>query len=266
MRHASLFTGIGGFDLAAQWMGWENIFQVEIDHFCQKVLEKNFPNITRYGDIKQFDGSKYGGAVDIISGGFPCQPYSYSGSKKGDADDRHLWPEMLRIVKEIQPRFVVGENVHGLLNWSGGVVFERVQADLENQGYEVFAVILPACGVNAPHQRDRIWFIANLNSEQQRGQASGDTNPGWIGGSRYASDTERERCKEQWETRAFKSNPTLPNLGRGNKSGMGRGVYGVPNRVDRITGLGNSVVPHLVFRIFKAIETSFLPQNRRFEK
>lgn len=137
MRHASLFSGIGGFDLAAQWMGWENVFQVEINNWAQRILEKNFPQTKRYGDIKEFDGRLYRGAVDIISGGFPCQPYSYSGSKKGDMDERHLWPEMLRIIREIQPHFVVGENVHGLLNWSKGVVFERVQTDLENSGYQV---------------------------------------------------------------------------------------------------------------------------------
>lgn len=161
MRHASLFSGIGGFDLATSWMGWENVFQVEIDEFCQKVLQKNFPNVKRYGDIKQFDGAKYRGAIDVLSGGFPCQPYSSAGKRKGKDDERHLWPEMLRVIREISPRWVVGENVRGLTNWNGGLVFDEVQADLEAAGYEVLPFILPAAGVNAPHRRDRIWFVAH---------------------------------------------------------------------------------------------------------
>lgn len=168
LRHGSLFSGIGGFDLAAEWMGWENVFQVEIDPFCQKVLEKNFPNVTKYGDIKEFNGTKYRGAVDIISGGFPCQPFSSAGKRKGNKDDRHLWPEMLRVIGEVQPSYIVGENVYGLLNWSKGLVFEQVCADLENEGYQVQPVILPACAVDAPHRRDRIWFVAYSQGNHDR--------------------------------------------------------------------------------------------------
>lgn len=161
MKHASLFSGIGGFDLAAQWMGWENIFQVEIDNYCQKVLAKNFPTVTRYGDIKQFDGTKYRGTIDIISGGFPCQPFSTAGQRKGKEDDRYLWPEMLRIIREVQPRWIVGENVSGLLNLSGGMVLKQIKTDLEAEGYSVIPpFILPACGKNAPHRRDRLWIVA----------------------------------------------------------------------------------------------------------
>src|SRR5688572_707622 len=107
MRHASLFSGIGGFDLAAQWMGWENVFQVEIDKFCQKVLEKNFPNVKRYGDIKEFKGGDYRGTIDVLSGGFPCQPFSSAGERLGTEDHRHLWPENFRIVREVQPPNIV---------------------------------------------------------------------------------------------------------------------------------------------------------------
>jgi len=165
MRHGSLFSGIGGFDLAAEWMGWENVFQVEKDSFCQKVLVKNFPTTKRYGDIKEFDGTQYRGAIDILTGGFPCQPFSTSGKRKGTEDSRYLWPEMLRIIGEIRPTYIVGENVHGLVNWSKGLVLEQVQADLEVQGYEVGSVIIPACGIGAPHGRERVWFIAYRNSE-----------------------------------------------------------------------------------------------------
>lgn len=158
--HASLFSGIGGFDYAAELMGWQNLFHCEWNSFCQKVLAYHFPNSIAHHDITKTDFTIYRGRVDILTGGFPCQPYSVAGAQKGTADERHLWPEMLRAIREIQPSFVVGENVPGLVNWSGGLVFEQVQADLEAEGYEVTPFLLPASGVNAPHQRERIWFIA----------------------------------------------------------------------------------------------------------
>jgi DNA (cytosine-5)-methyltransferase 1 len=163
MRHGSLFSGIGGFDLAARWMGWDNVFHVEWNPWCRKVLEYHFPNSQSFTDVKQFDGSAWRGRVDIISGGFPCQPYSAAGKRLGKDDERHLWPEMLRIIREVAPTYVVGENVRGLTNWNGGVVFEEVCADLEAAGYEVWTGILPAAGVGAPHRRDRVWFVAHAN-------------------------------------------------------------------------------------------------------
>ncbi len=160
MKHGSLFSGIGGFDLAAEWMGWTNVFHVERDPFCRRVLEYHFPNAKTYNDVKTFDGRPFRGHVDILTGGFPCQPYSTAGKRLGKDDERHLWPEMCRIISEVAPAYVVGENVRGLLNWNGGVVFDEVCADLEYLGYEVWTGILPAAGVGAPHRRDRIWWIA----------------------------------------------------------------------------------------------------------
>jgi len=163
--HGSLFSGIGGFDLAAEWAGWTNVFNCEIDDFCQKVLKHNFPNAKQYGDIKRTNFSKYRGAVSIISAGFPCQPFSIAGKRKGTEDDRYLWDEMYRAIKEISPRWVVGENVLGIINWSKGLVFEKVCSDLEAAGYEVQPFVLPAAGVGAPHQRYRVWFVAFKNSD-----------------------------------------------------------------------------------------------------
>jgi DNA (cytosine-5)-methyltransferase 1 len=160
MKHGSLFSGIGGFDLAAEWMGWENVFHCEWNEFGQKVLKYYWPNAESFGDITKTDFTKYHGTIDIISGGFPCQPYSHAGKRKGTEDERHLWPEMLRAIREVQPRWVVGENVRGLITWNGGLVFDEVQADLEAAGYEVLPFLLPAAGVNAPHERYRIWFVA----------------------------------------------------------------------------------------------------------
>jgi DNA (cytosine-5)-methyltransferase 1 len=160
MTHGSLFSGIGGFDLASQWMGWDNIFHCEWNEFGQRVLKHHFPKSISYGDITTTDFTIHRGQIDILTGGFPCQPYSQAGKRLGKEDDRHLWPEMLRAIREIQPRWVVGENVLGLVNWNGGLVFDEVQADLENEGYVVQPYVLPACAVNAPHRRDRVWFVA----------------------------------------------------------------------------------------------------------
>lgn len=168
MTHGSLFSGIGGFDLAAEWMGWENVFHCEIAEFPRKVLKYHFPKSICYEDIKKTDFTKHRGEIDIISGGFPCQPYSNAGKRKGKEDDRHLWPEMLRVIREVQPRFVVGENVSGLLTWNNGMVFHEIITDLENEGYETQAFLIPACATNAPHRRDRIWFVANSNGTKQR--------------------------------------------------------------------------------------------------
>ena len=164
MKHGSLFSGIGGFDLAAEWCGWENVFHCEWNTFGQKVLKHHFPKSISYNDITKTDFSIHRGEIDILSGGFPCQPYSSAGKRLGKEDERHLWPEMLRAIREIQPSWVVGENVRGLTNWNGGLVFDEVQSELEAEGYEVLPFLLPACAVNAPHRRDRIWFIAYSTS------------------------------------------------------------------------------------------------------
>jgi len=187
MKHGSLFSGIGGFDLAAEWMGWENVFQVEIDDYCQKVLAKNFPNVKRYGDIKEFKGEKH--SVDILTGGFPCQPFSHAGKRKGESDDRYLWPEYLRIIREIQPAYVVGENVAGLTSMDDGKALDRILLDLEGEGYVTEQFIIPACGVGAWHRRDRIWIVAYT-------EGCGDRR-----GLRqvYGEEGERPRPKEQYE-------------------------------------------------------------------
>ena len=171
MKHISLFSGIGGFDLAAEWMGWDNIASCEINPFCNQILAHYWPDAYHHDDIhtltidvlkheleKRF--TEWRKDDIVISGGFPCQPYSMAGKRLGKEDSRHLWPEMLRVIREVRPRYIVGENVSGLINWSDGLVFEEVQVDLEDEGYEVQAFILPACAVDAPHRRDRVWFIA----------------------------------------------------------------------------------------------------------
>lgn len=173
MNHASLFSGIGGFDLAAEWMGWNNVFHCEWSPFCQRVLKYYWPNAKTYSNVKTTDFSIWRGHIDILTGGFPCQPYSHAGRRLGKNDERHLWPEMLRAIRQIKPTFVVGENVKGLVSWNEGMVFDEVCADLEAEGYEVQTYIIPACGVGAPHRRERIFFIAYAEGNKNIGRGSG---------------------------------------------------------------------------------------------
>jgi len=183
MTHGSLFSGIGGFDLAAEWMGWDNLFHCEWNEFGQKVLKHYWPNAVSYGDITKTDFTIWRARVDVLTGGFPCQPYSTAGKRLGKEDERHLWPQMRRAIREIAPRYVVGENVRGLLSWNGGMVFDEVQADLEACGYEVLPFVLPACAVNAPHRRDRVWFIAHATGNvggTRRPKSTGQLRPSWI--------------------------------------------------------------------------------------
>lgn len=172
MKHISLFSGIGGFDLAAEWAGWTNVASCEINPFGRRHLAYYWPHAYHHDDIKTLTGEKIDHEAQkrygpdwrtdgvILSGGFPCQPYSLAGKRLGKEDERHLWPEMCRVIREIKPDWIVGENVLGLINWSNGLVFDEVQTDLEAQGYEVQAFVLPACAADAPHRRDRVWIVA----------------------------------------------------------------------------------------------------------
>ena len=176
MLHISLFSGIGGFDLAAEWAGWTNIVSCEINPFGNKVLNHYWPDAYHHDDIHTLTIEKINEELTkrhgeqwrtddiVLTGGFPCQPYSLAGKRLGKEDERHLWPEMLRVIQEIQPTWIVGENVFGLVNWSDGLVFDEVQTDLEAAGYEVQAYVLPACAADAPHRRDRVWIVAHTNN------------------------------------------------------------------------------------------------------
>ncbi|OSZ79256.1 hypothetical protein CAP35_13665 [Chitinophagaceae bacterium IBVUCB1] len=208
MNHGSLFSGGGGFDLAAEMAGWNNVFHCEKDPFCRTILNHYWPHATTYEDIRAFKGKKYKGKIDIITGGFPCQPFSAAGKRRGTADDRYLWPEMLRVIREIQPRWVVGENVYGLVSWDEGMVFHQVQLDLEAEGYEVGAYVLPASGINAPHQRYRVWFVAYNNEYGTSRRKKADTNTCSNGRfSTYFSGhaTQRRDCREHIDTDGLRS-------------------------------------------------------------
>lgn len=175
MQIIDLFSGIGGFSLAGHWVGWKTVQFCEIDAFCGKVLSKNFPGVPIHQDIKTLtrdsileNGIWKPNEPTIVVGGFPCQPYSHAGQRKGNDDDRALWPEMLRVIREVAPTWVIGENVAGLITMDGGRVFDGIVSDLENAGYSVEAFVIPACAVGAPHRRDRLWIVARRDSEREQ--------------------------------------------------------------------------------------------------
>ena len=186
MTHASLFSGIGGAEIAATWMGWENLFHCEINPFGRKVLEYWYPNSISYEDITKTDFTPWRGRIDVLTAGFPCQPFSLAGQRKGADDDRYLWPQVVRVIRETRPAWFVGENVAGILTMvqpgeevemgscstlfgesdrkrvllRQEYVIETVCRDLEREGYEVRPFVIPACAVGAPHRRDRVWIVA----------------------------------------------------------------------------------------------------------
>jgi len=160
LKVLDLFSGIGGFSLGLHSTGiFETTKFVEFDSFCQKVLNKNFPNIPIEGDIRNVKGQEF--EADVITGGFPCQPFSVAGKQKGTNDNRYLWPEMFRLIKEIKPEFVIGENVQGLINLQNGMVLRQVQDQLEGEGFEVQCFLIPASGIGAWHQRNRVWIVGH---------------------------------------------------------------------------------------------------------
>jgi DNA (cytosine-5)-methyltransferase 1 len=173
LRTLDLFSGIGGFSLGLESTGFfETIGFVEKDKFCQKVLKKHWSNINIEEDIRNVKGEKY--QADVVTGGFPCQPFSVAGKRKSTADDRYLWDEMLRVIRETKPRWVIGENVEGIVNINEGMVLRQVLNDLENEGFKSQCIIIPASGIGAWHQRKRIWIIANSSSQRSSSQSIGE--------------------------------------------------------------------------------------------
>jgi DNA (cytosine-5)-methyltransferase 1 len=270
-------------------MGWENKFHCEWNEFGQKVLHYYWPEAELFKDITKSDFTKYANKIDILTGGFPCQPYSSAGKRLGKEDSRHLWPEMLRVIREISPSWVVGENVRGLTNWNGGLVFDEVQADLEAIGYEVLPFLLPACAVNAPHRRDRIWFIAYFNNKRtsprfDKVQKKNGEISKWDNDAKF-SDTNDELnvkntngIRQKWGMYEGESkNANGKQLSKSNARNMSNSSWqnfpteyplcygndGISEKLDGITfskwrnesikAGGNAIVPQIAHMIFKAI-------------
>lgn len=219
MTHASLFSGIGGAELAASWMGWQNLFHCEIQAFPRKVLEYWYPNSISYDDIKKTDFREWKGKVDVLTAGFPCQPFSVAGKRAGADDNRYLWPEMLRAIREIQPTWVVGENVAGIISmvqpgdevkmgctddlFEKNYIYRNEQEytlsvickDIERAGYAVQPFVIPACAVGAPHRRDRVWIVAYRADARAEGLQR-EWQDG-ISKSSFASHTDSNRQRNR---------------------------------------------------------------------
>lgn len=290
IKHISLFNGIGGFQLAAHWAGWENIAHCEIDEWCNKVVAQHFPESKCYTDIKQFNAKEYANRIDVISGGFPCQPFSLAGKQRGKEDDRYLWPEMLRIIRDVKPKIVIGENVAGIVE----LALDTVLSDLEGEGYKTEAFIIPACAINAPHRRDRVWIIAYTDnwwngwgqqqpeSQQEKIESNENANSLRCNGEEWESKSEvrgfgefgtgnNERIySEPITTNTESTRQQMCENGQGEeqlRGGFTRDLWqewtteppicgmdnGIPNRVDRIKALGNAIVPQVAFEIMQSL-------------
>ena len=317
IKHLDLFSGIGGFALAIEMVfGRNNVEHIFCDNepFSQAILKKHWPNASVFSDIRGLTADTFSnqhrtisdeirktqglsrvsgealdtrwvGGTDILTGGFPCQPFSQAGRRRGTEDDRYLWPEMLRVIREFNPRWVVGENVGGLVTWSNGLVLEQVCADLEAEGYEVQPFIIPAVSLNAPHRRDRVWIVAHTkhnrelsesrsiqsqneqetqkrqenrsiepcdsntnasNSRRKHGQQRGSKGFKYNTTQRASQTTETQRYSETWNENWLEVATRLCRVDDG-----------LPTRLDRagrLKGLGNAIVPQVAAEIMRGIK------------
>jgi DNA (cytosine-5)-methyltransferase 1 len=281
MKHLDLFSGIGGFSLAADWV-WgkgnvEHIF-CEIEEFPQKVLMKHWPGSELYHDITKLDGTAIAD-VHLLTGGFPCQPYSVAGKQLGAEDDRALWPEMLRVISETKPRWIIGENVGGFVSMG----LDNCISDLEGIGYDCQPLVIPACAVNAPHRRDRVWIVADNVSNTVREQPGGingpcressvfaelngktqslaDTNTEGLQGRQEVGDAKSGRAGREKQPAGCRER-SKPGNGL-IEPDVGRVAHGIPSRVDRLKGLGNAIVPQVAAVIMQAIKDIDNPSPQR---
>lgn len=251
MNHLGLFEGIGGFSLAARWAGWETVAWCEINPFCQKVLKYHFPRAQGFTDIKQTDFTQYANRIDVLTGGFPCQPFSLSGDLRGTEDNRYLWPEMLRCICEVRPTWVVAENVYGITTGKFNNVFEVVCSQMEAEGYSVLPVIIPASSVGAPHQRDRVWFIAHRNSEGlQVGVQTGVGSVHEQAKPFQGREFTRTFTKADWTEFPTQSPVFIRDDGLSSRLD---GITLSKWREESIKSSGNAIVPQVFYQIAKAI-------------
>jgi DNA-cytosine methyltransferase len=242
LRHGSLFTGLGGFDLAASWCGWENVFQVEIDPFCNSILARHFPQTERYLNVKEFEAEKYKGSIDVLTGGFPCQPFSINGKRKGKEDERWLWGEMRRVYNDCRPTWIVGENVNGLTSKDE---FGSICNDLEEDGYKVWPCLIPASSLGARHRRRRVWFICQRQKD----------NMVYSDDEHSVFPLPEAILQDASSTGLDSGDPLLVwNRPMPSPTGFCGVADGVPARLDRLFALGNGLVPQVAYCIFRAIE------------
>ena len=290
LTHLSLFSGIGGLDLAAEWAGFTTVGQCEFADYPTKVLEKHWPDVPRWRDVRTLTKESFYErtglrTVDVLSGGFPCQPFSVAGKQKGKGDDRYLWPEMLRVIRELRPRCVIGENVPGIIKIAAG----QVVKDLERAGYHVVVFNFEAAAVGAWHRRSRVFFvgIADVADTASDGRESGSAKQG-----REAFKRRNDFCEQAgkpWGIKqpagegAVQRKGTIYDAVCGGCAGfarreqsqefahgrcwavepdVGRVAHGIPARVDRLKCLGNAVVPQQAYPIFKALMEEILKGDK----
>jgi len=278
--HLDLFSGIGGFALAAKWNGYRTVGFCDNEPYAQAVLKKHWPEVRCHKDIREVRGELYAG-VTLLTGGFPCQPFSVAGKQRGKDDNRYLWPEMLRVIQEAKPTWIIGENVAGIVN----LALDQVCADLEAEGYEVESIIIPACAVDAPHRRDRCWIIAKYMADSvslSERSAHGSKEWGCVRGRQdedigqrnqmgsnssdsrenVADTVSQRRCsgnsKREYAEDAGQSSRDSRDNSRGMATwlaepNVGRVANGIPNRSHRLKGLGNAIVPQVAAEIIRCI-------------
>lgn len=269
LTHLSLFSGIGGLDLAAEWAGFTTVGQCEFADYPTKVLEKHWPDVPRWRDVRTLTKESFYErtglrAVDVISGGFPCQPFSVAGKQKGKGDDRYLWPEMLRVITELRPRCVVGENVPGIIKIAAG----QVVKDLERAGYHVVVFNFEAAAVGAWHRRSRVFFVgiadvADADGSGLQGRKQSETPDAAEDAGEQPSCVPAGECSEAVydamcsgcaeDARWGQSQELADGRCWAAEPDVGRVAHGVPARVDRLKCLGNAVVPQQAYPIFKAL-------------
>lgn len=302
ITHYDLFAGIGGFSLALEEVFNEakiNHIFCEWEHFPSAVLKKHWPNGKFYGDIADLiadtNSQRYKSSVaeseterrsnlrsrarrdenetlTILTGGFPCQPFSHAGRRKGTADDRYQWPNMFRVIQNVKPDWIIAENVRGLVTWNDGMVLEQVCADLESEGYEVQPFIIPACAVNAPHRRDRVWIIAHRANSRVKGLQKREINPDdaadarCIGRKKRSSEDIQPESKKPERQNSYYSGwerdwreVAASTCNARMDDGLSREVDGISYsfakwRNESIKAYGNAIVPQVAMEIFRAIK------------
>jgi DNA (cytosine-5)-methyltransferase 1 len=245
VKFISLFSGIGGFDLGFERAGMQCAAQVEIDEFCQKVLTKHWPNVPKFKDVKDV-GRHNLPTANVIVGGFPCQPHSLAGKRKGAADDRDLWPQYFRIVDELRPAWVVGENVPGIRT----TILDSVLSDLESLQYSTVTLDIPAVAFDAPHRRHRFFIVAHANSAARRipaiaGEQKHTPLTDRHGASQSLADAESTELEWIGAEQNGKQDRSANRSWWAVEPAVGRVAHGIPLRVDRLRALGNSVVPQV---------------------
>ena len=248
--HLDLFSGIGGFAIAAQAAGYKTIGFSEINPYACKILKRHWPDVPNYGDIRNVKGVQ----CDLLTGGFPCQPFSVAGKRRGAEDDRHLWPEMCRVIAEARPAWVLGENVPGIV----AMELDAIMSDLEGIGYSCWPLIIPAVAVDARHRRDRLWLVAYSGRGEGKQRCESEMLGRWPAeaeqtrmGRGNVPDAAGERGQEN--PNGCKPGQSVPVMGDTrtvwhewpSEPAVGRVANGIPNRAYRLEGLGNAIVPQV---------------------